>query len=122
MKWKIERWAAELYPGEKHIFSHYEHLGPRELVIVACAVLDSALAELISLRLRDDEAEVISFLGANEDGRAPAATFGARIQLAYLLGLLDKQTVMMLRALKNLRNVMAHRAQVDRSAPKRRLP
>ena len=117
MGWKIERWMAELYPGHENIFSAYEHLGGRERVIVACAVLDTALAELISLRLFPDDAEVVSFLGANEDGRASVATFGARIQAAYLLGLINRNAVLVLRALKNLRNVMAHRAKADFTTP-----
>ena len=61
----------------------------------------------------DDPAEATDFLGADEDGRAPAGSFGARIQLAYLVGLISKKAVGSLRAIKALRNVMAHRVNAD---------
>jgi hypothetical protein len=52
-------------------------------------------------------------LGLNEDGRAPVATFGARIQLAYLTGLLPKEALPLFRGMKELRNLMAHRVNVS---------
>ena len=109
MAWKIERWLADVFPGEEKIYSAYRELPPRELVIVAGAVLDAALAELLEGRFRDFAAEAASFLGANGDGRAPAASFGARIQLSLLVGLIEETDARVLRAIKNLRNVFAHR-------------
>lgn len=118
MAWKIERWLDELFPGESAIYDQYRLLPPRELVIVAASVLDAALAELLHSRFRDESAESESFLGASGDGRAPAGSFGARIQLALLLGLITPADVGILRALKNLRNTFAHRASADfRTAP-----
>jgi len=58
MTWKIERWLAEVFPGESEIYSEYRSLPPRELAIVSAAVLDVALAELLSLRLADHNKEV----------------------------------------------------------------
>jgi len=74
MAWKIERWLAEVFPGEKEIYSEYRELPPRELAIVCSAVLDVALAELLSLRLAEHGKEVEEFLGANGDGRARPTT------------------------------------------------
>jgi hypothetical protein len=88
-------------------------LSPRELAIVASAALDVALAELLSRRLTGPQNEIGEFLGVAEDGRAPAGSFGARIQLARLLGLIGDKDVAALRAMKNLRNKMAHRARMD---------
>ena len=51
MAWTVERWLADVFPGEENIYSEYRELHPRELTIVAVAVLDSALAEILTLRL-----------------------------------------------------------------------
>ena len=82
MAWKVERWLADVFPGEENLYAAYKDLPPRELAIVAAAVLDSALAEILALRLKSVDKEVESFLGLNGDGRAHVASFGARIQLA----------------------------------------
>jgi hypothetical protein len=59
MAWKIERWFSQLFPGENNIYAEYRGLPPRELAIVAAAVLDVALTELLALRLADDEKDRI---------------------------------------------------------------
>lgn len=105
-----------LFPGKDKIFSYYSDLTARELVIVAGAVFDIALVEMLELRLVDDEHEQESFLGINGDGRAPVGSFGARIQLAYLLGILTKDDVSVFRSIKNLRNIFAHRIEADFSS------
>lgn len=117
MAWKIERWLSEVFPGEAEIYSEYRSLSSRELAIVSAAVLDVALAELLSLRLANQEKEVEEFLGVNGDGRAPAGSFGARIQLGLLVGLLTLEDVAILRAVKELRNLFAHRVRVNFLSP-----
>lgn len=113
MAWKVERWMSEVFPGKDKIYEEYRHLPPRELVIVSCAVLDAALLELLAKRLSGPEKEIEEFLGANGDGRAPVGSFGARIQLALVTGVLTIEDAAVLRALKGLRNLMAHRVRVD---------
>lgn len=103
MTWKSEKWLKELFPGDDRIYAEYHHLPTRELVIVAAAVLDAALAELLSKRLRDFPKEIESFLGVNGDGQAPASTFGARIQLALLIGLVTPDDADILEPEKHLR-------------------
>ena len=117
MAWKVERWLAEVFPGEENIYSEYRNLPPRELAIVTVAVLDSALVEILTLRLRDNEKEIEAFLGLDGDGRAPVGTFGARIQLGLLLGVLTKRDVDILRTLKNVRNGFAHQVNVGFLSP-----
>lgn len=112
-QWRVERWATEVFPGVTKTFSHYQDLPRRELAIVVSGVLDLALAELIACRLLDYPKEAAEFLGANEDGRAPAGSLGSRIQLALLLGLISPDTAAILRTLKNIRNKFAHRVNVD---------
>jgi hypothetical protein len=113
MAWKIEKWFEEVFPGKENIFKEYCNLPSRELVIVCAAVVDVTLAELISLRLRNDNKEIEEFIGANGDGRAPIGSFGAKIQLAYLLNIITKSDAEILRTIKNLRNIFAHRVKVD---------
>lgn len=117
MAWKIERWLSQVFPGENNIYAEYRGLPPRELAIVAPAVLDVALTELLTLRLADDEKEAQDFLGLSGDGRAPAGSFGARIQLGLLLGLLTPRDAAILRVLKEIRNIFAHRVRVDFLSP-----
>ena len=117
MAWKIERWLADTFPGEQNIYSEYRGLPPRELAIVSAAVLDVALAELLSLRLNGQSNEIEEFLGLNADGRAPAGSFGARIQLGVLVGLLTQSDAAILRKIKDLRNVFAHRVRADFLSP-----
>jgi hypothetical protein len=113
MAWKLEKWMTDVFPGESNIYSAYRELPFRELAIVSGAVLDLAMAELISLRLADYPKEVEAFLGLNKDGRAPVGTMGARIQLALLLEILTEEDAGVLRALKEVRNAFAHRVNVS---------
>ena len=99
------------------IYSEYRGLPQRELAIVCAAVLDVALAELLWLRLRDCGKESEEFLGLNGDGRAPAGSFGARIQLGILVGILTPDDAATLRAIKELRNLFAHRVKVTFLSP-----
>lgn len=117
MAWKIERWLAEIFPGKGQIYAEYRALPPRELAIVAAAVLDVALAELLSLRLMHIGNEAEEFLGANGDGRAPAGSLGARIQLSLLVGLLTPEDAAILRTIKELRNLFAHRVRLTFLSP-----
>jgi len=117
MAWKIERWLTEVFPGKDNIYSEYRGLPPRELAIVCVAVLDAALAELLSLRLKDNGREAEKFLGANGDGRAPVSSFGARVQLGLLLGILTFEDAEILRTMKDIRNQFAHRVKVDFLSP-----
>ena len=117
MPWKIERWMTDVFPGSDRIYSEYHGLGRRELAVVTAGVLDIALAELLSKRLFDDRRECEDFLGANEDGRAPCGTFGSRIQLALLTGIIMSADASLLRLIKAIRNTFAHRVLVDFDSP-----
>jgi AbiTii len=117
MAWKIERWMTDVFPGEANLYSEYRILPPRELAIVAAGVVDVALAELIALRLADYPKEAESFLGLSADGRAPAGSLGSRIQLALLLGVITPEDASVLRVIKNLRNLFAHRVRINFLSP-----
>ena len=63
------------------------------------------------------ESEAEEFLGLNGDGRAPVGSLGSRIQLALLAGLLAPEDAAILRGVKNLRNLFAHRVQIGALSP-----
>lgn len=113
MAWKIEKWLTEVFPGPSRIYEEYRHLSRRELAIVTAGVLDLGLAQLLSMRLAGNDREREEFLGLNGDGRAPAGSFGARIQLGVLTGTISSDDAEILRVIKNIRNCFAHRVQVD---------
>jgi hypothetical protein len=117
MAWKAEHWLEEVFPGKSRIYEEYRLLTSRELAVVAAAVLDLALATLLSRRFIDIASESDAFLGVNGDGRAPAASFGARIQLALLIGVITESDAEILRAIKEIRNLFAHRVHVDFCSP-----
>ncbi len=117
MAWKTEQWMRDVFPGRESVYSEYRLLPRRELAVVAAAVLDSALAELLSKRLSGPDVEVHSFLGVDGDGRAPCASFGSRIQLALLLGIITPDDSVILRGVKNLRNRFAHEVRADYNSP-----
>lgn len=114
---KIEDWSLEIYNGPANLSEKYDKLSGRELVIVASSVLDIGLAHLIEKRLRNDPKEIEGFLGMDGDGRAPAGSFGSKIQLAYLLGLIDQSQRDVLRAIKQVRNIMAHKVKRNLTSP-----
>lgn len=118
MAWKTEKWMTDIFPGEENIYSNYRNLNAREFSLVSCAVIDSAIAELISMRLKESSnKELETFLGVNGDGRAPCGSLGAKLQLAYLLRILTKNDLLILRGFKKIRNSFAHSVNVDFTKP-----
>lgn len=117
MAWKTEQWMRDVFPGMDRIYDEYRLLPRRELAVVAGAVLDSALVELLSKRLSGPDSEMHAFLGVNGDGRAPCGSFGSRIQLALLTHIITDSDVTVLRAIKNIRNQFAHEVKSDFNSP-----
>lgn len=110
---QIEAWIKELFPGSESLYDQYKSLPPRELVTLVCGMLDVALAELLSKRLLGAGEEIASFHAPEENGDVPAATLGSRIQLARMGRIINDRDVAVLRALRNLRNVMVDRQDTD---------
>ena len=108
--WKSEHWSSELSEAE----IRYAKLGFRELVIVASAEFDAALADAIARRLVGSEDEIGTFMGTkDESGRAAAGSFGDRIALAKLLLIISDKDALTFKRIKKLRNTVAHRARID---------
>ena len=94
-------------------FERYQKLSTRELIVLACSNLDVILGDLLAQRLIFDKKETIEFLGFDDNAKAPLRSFGARIQLCYLLGIINSTSCQALRDLKDLRNKFAHRVSVS---------
>lgn len=109
---KIEQWSDESFPDPPKLLKLFRKLPDREVVITLCSIIDTLLADLISLRLINDKKELEEFIGLDGDGRAPLGSFGARIQAAYLLGLIEKVQLKNLRSLKDIRNLFSHNVLV----------
>jgi hypothetical protein len=118
VKWLIEQFSEVVPSDAGAVFDSLVGLKPRELVIVGAATVDLGLAHLLSKRLNGSPSLINDFLGADEDGRAPAGSFGARIDLARLTGVIGDWGHKLLRELKGLRNLMAHRVKMDFAHPK----
>ena len=115
---KIEKWTPQEIPNAEEWLKICDQISHREMVITSCAIIDTQLADLIAPALLDDPKEVEDFLGLDADGRAPLGSFGARIQAAYLLGLIDEFHLRALRLLKDVRNAMSHNVRVSFADPK----
>lgn len=107
---KVEDWTRHAFGPVRCFMEQWIGKVERDIVIGLSAILDALLADLVVLGLRDDPKEAASFVGLGGDGRAPVGTFGARIQAAYLLGLVDRHNFEILGAIKKVRNHFAHRA------------
>jgi hypothetical protein len=116
-KWTIEKFVEEVLPLISANVATHIHLPIRESVVLTSAMIDAGLAQLISKKLRGSDHEIVEFLGADGDGRAPCGSFGSRIQLVRLLGIFVDEDVVLLRQLKRLRNVAAHRVNFSVDDP-----
>lgn len=106
---KRESWKNAKLPEPRELVALLCKMSAREQAILLSSFLDSLLGDLIFKKLDADEKEAANFLGYDGDGRAPGASFGSRIQLAYLLSLIDANELKALRAVKSVRNIFAHR-------------
>ncbi len=90
-------------------------LSLREQIVFVAAVLDAGLVHLISRRLNGPARDIDEFLGTAGEGdaRAPCGSFGSRIQLARLVGVITAGDAELLRAVKKLRNHVAHAVEIE---------
>lgn len=84
--------------------AEFQSEGDRATAILAAALLDERLRQLLATYLIDDEKEVALLLEQEQ----PLGSFGARIRAAYCLGLLDKDLYAILSNIKKVRNSFAH--------------
>ena len=82
----------------------FQNESDRATAILAGALLDEQLRQLLSNYLIEDGTEVSLLLGQEQ----PLGSFGARLRAAYCLGLLEKDEYAILLKLKKIRNDFAH--------------
>jgi hypothetical protein len=113
---RIEKWSETLFPGYDIIsIEKYNAFHGRELVIVASAILELALVDLLSMRLVKNDEIIDKFLGISGD--YGGLDFNKRIDLSYLLGLIGLVEAQTLHSLRGLRNLMAHRVNINLCDP-----
>jgi DNA-binding MltR family transcriptional regulator len=89
------------------IFEEIQRQEDRGAAIIAGSFLDEFLLKAISSVLIDDEKSVEEIF----EGTAPLATFSAKIEMAYLMGLMSKRSRTLANAIRNVRNDFAHKLQ-----------
>lgn len=80
----------------------------RGCAIVAAELLSEELEQLLRAYCRSDPADVKQTIDPLFSGYGPLATFSARINLAYSLGILPRPTRDRLDIIRRLRNDFAH--------------
>jgi DNA-binding MltR family transcriptional regulator len=76
----------------------------RGAAIIAGAFLEDFIGETIKARFVRDEVAVKKLFG----GFGPLATFSAKIEVAYLMGLISKHSRTLANSIRNIRNDFAH--------------
>src|SRR5689334_5106314 len=76
----------------------------RGTVLIASAWIDDSLRELLRAHFRPDHASLQQVL----EGTGPLATFSSRIQVAYLLDLIEETARKDLDLIRKIRNLFAH--------------
>ena len=84
--------------------AEFQRESDRATAVLAAALLDERLRQLLAAYLIDDEKEVSLLLEPEQ----PLGSFGARVRTAYCLGLLDKDLYRVLLNVKKVRNSFAH--------------
>ncbi len=78
----------------------------RAVAILSASILDELLQELFQMYFLSDRKRVNALFGG---GTQPLATFSAKIELAYCLGLVSQDEYRLLTAIKKIRNDFAHK-------------
>lgn len=87
----------------------------RSLAIVYAAVIDDELKETLAAILVDDKKTQKKMLS----GMGPLATFSAKIDLAFLIGVYPETMWQVLHGIREIRNIFAHQKEpMDLEDPK----
>jgi DNA-binding MltR family transcriptional regulator len=85
-------------------FEEFQRESDRATAILGAALLDEKLLQLLTAFLVDDDQQVQLLL----DVEQPLGSFGARIRMAYCLGLITRELFDTLTTIKSIRNAFAH--------------
>lgn len=90
-------------------FEEFNNETPRAAVIISGAFLDSLLRDLLSSFMIENDKIVDELLGTENNSDTPLSSFGARMKLAYCLGLISHIEYNDLKCIKLVRNKFAHK-------------
>jgi len=96
----------------RHLTEEFQGESDRAAVLVAAALLDLNLEDLLRAFLISDDREVERLLGTS------LATMGNRMRMAYCLGLISRNELRDLRIIKGVRNYFAHNLYVSFDDPR----
>ena len=85
--------------------SHYEGESDRSVVILASSYIDSYLENFLAKRLVSHKRTKALFTGY-----APLATFSAKIDISYAVGIIPEHLLKDLHQIRKIRNLFAHKA------------
>jgi len=85
-------------------FSQFSNERPRASALMAAAWVDDALRAVLQAYLSRDHATASALLRAD----APLGSFGVRIKIAFLLGLISSEARADLDSIREIRNQFAH--------------
>lgn len=91
----------------RRLTEEFDSESDRASALVAAALLDKNLEELLAAFMIDDRREVEYLLGSG------LKSFGARIRICYALGLISDEEVDDMHVVKSVRNYFAHNLHVD---------
>ena len=97
--------VADLTAEYKKFSAHYKNESDRAVVLLASSYLDEILERLLSKRLVPCKRTKALF-----SGYAPLATFSARIDIAFAVGIIPGHLARDLHIIRKLRNLCAHKA------------
>jgi DNA-binding MltR family transcriptional regulator len=91
-------------------FSQLENDSDRAVGIVAGAIVEQRLTEAIKARFVQNDTIIKRMFDISN---GPIGTFGAKIDLAFLMGIISTEARTDLRAMKDIRNSFAHKLEID---------
>lgn len=100
-----EHWEA--VEAEFSILTDYED--DRGFILLSAALMDAAMADLISLILRPRKNKKSTSARIQKDGEGILGSYRARADLLYALGVLNKEEHSILVVLSEIRNICAHK-------------
>jgi len=110
--WKIVGDELGHYDALSEVLDELQHESDRGTAIVAAAVLDGLLKDLLLALFQNHDKEKECF-----SGNGPLATFSSRINLAYSLGIISKEEQRTLNCIRKVRNDFAHIRRLNFDTP-----
>jgi DNA-binding MltR family transcriptional regulator len=100
-------WTLRDAKQDQEIVEKIDGGDDRSAAILAEALLEDRLTKCLLAHLKDDNVVV----GKMFKGYGPLASFGAKLDLAYLMEIINERELQVLNRVKEIRNRFAHRLE-----------